>query len=153
MNTEIRTEVKKELKKIVKQLKTAQEQFHGLIKDRTWIEDARKYAESQGKEIKKLISGDLGKVRAFIDKERKELDRFQKQIPAEIQKFKAYVGDQRKELEKLLKSVRKASSATGAGKKKTVRKAATGTRKKKTASPAAVAKTVNVEAVDHTTVN
>ena len=118
----------KEIKKIVGKIKSVQKQFHGLVKDKAWLEDARKYAETQGKEIKKLVTGDMGKVKSFLDKEKKGLERFQKQIPGEIKKLKAFVHDQKKELEKLLASVKKAS---GKGKKKS---AARRTRSKNTSS-------------------
>ena len=84
----VNLEVKKEVKKIVGQLKTAQKQFQNLMKDKTWLEDVRKYAEGQGKGIKKLLSSDLTKVKAFLDREKKELDKFQKQIPNELEKIK-----------------------------------------------------------------
>jgi hypothetical protein len=110
----------KEIKRIVGKIKTVQQQFQGLVKDKTWLEDARKYAETQGKEIKKLVKGDMNKVKSFLDRERKQLERFQKQIPGEIKKFKEFVNDQKKELEQLLATVKK-SSGKGrkpAGKKK-----------------------------------
>lgn len=111
-------EIKAEIKKIVGQIKSAQKQFQGMVKDKTWLEDARKYAEQQGKGIKTLLAGDLTKVKAFLDKERKELDKFQKQIPGEIKKFKSYVHTQKKELEKLLKNVKKAGAKSTKGGKK-----------------------------------
>ncbi len=114
----------KEIKRIVGKIKTVQQQFQGLVKDKTWLEDARKYAENQGKEIKKLVKGDMNKVKGFLDRERKQLERFQKQIPGEIKKFKEFVNDQKKELEQLLATVKKASgkgrTKTG-GKKKSTR--------------------------------
>ena len=95
-----------ELKKVVNRVKTAQESLQAVLKNQKWMEDARRYAERQGKEVKKLLSSDLGKVRTFIERERKELDRFQRQIPGEVKKLRAFVEGQRKELEKLLKNVR-----------------------------------------------
>jgi len=115
-----------ELKKVVGRVKTAQAQLQTLLKDKSWLDEARKYAERQGKEVKKLLSGDVSKVKTFIERERKELERFQKQIPGEVQKLRKFVDGQRKELEKLLKTVRKAK-ATGAGNGKAK---ASGTRKK-----------------------
>jgi hypothetical protein len=128
MPTQKDADMKKNLKKVVKQLKTAQERFQVLLKDKSWLEDARKYAEVQGKEIKKLISADIGKVKAFLDKEKRELDKFQRQIPGEIKKFKTYMGSQKKELEKILNNVKKATGQKTAGKKTATRK----TRSKKT---------------------
>ena len=120
----------KEIKKIVGKIKSVQQQFHGLVKDKNWLEDARKYAEQQGKEIKKLVSGDMNKVKSFLDREKKELERFQKQIPGEIKKIKAFVNDQKKELEKLLATVKKAS---GKGRKK---KSAKSSKPRPTKAPA-----------------
>ena len=111
----------KDLKKVVQRLKTVQQKFQNLVKDKTWLEDARKYAENQGKEVKKLLTSDVTKVKTFLDKEKRELEKFQKQIPAEIEKFKVYVGAQKKELEKLLKNVKKTAEKK-VGKKKTARK-------------------------------
>ena len=35
------------VKKVIKQLKTAQKKFQTKLKNKTWVEDARKYAEKQ----------------------------------------------------------------------------------------------------------
>ena len=102
-----------ELKKVVGRVKTAQAQLQSLLKDKTWIEEARKYAERQGKEVKKLLSGDVARVKTFLERERKELERFQKQIPSEVQKFRKFVDGQRKEFERLLKNVRRAGATAG----------------------------------------
>jgi hypothetical protein len=119
-----------ELKKIVGRVKAAQSQLQTLVKDQSWVEDARKYAERQGKEVKKLISSDVNKVRDFLEKERKELERFQKQIPSEVKKLRKFVDGQRKELEKLIASTRKvglkqAVSKMGKGSKPAAKKAST----------------------------
>ncbi len=96
-----------ELKKVVSRVKTAQVQLQSLLKNKTWVEDARKYAERQGREVKKLFSADVGKVKNFLEKERKELEKFQKQIPGEVKKLRKFVTTQKKEFEKLLLKVRK----------------------------------------------
>jgi hypothetical protein len=137
-----------ELKKIVGKVKAAQAQLHGLVQDQSWVEEARKYAERQGKEVKKLISSDVNKVRDFLEKERKELERFQKQIPSEVKKLRKFVAGQRKELEKLLATTRKvglkatvASARKGtkpAAKKTAVRKAAPKKTSSKKASSSSV---------------
>jgi hypothetical protein len=112
-----------EIKKIVSRVKETQAQLQTLLKDRTWVEDARKYAERQGKEVRKLLTTDMGKVKTFLERERKELERFQKQLPGEVKKLRKFVTTQKKELEKLLTSVRKArftpKGKTRAGAKKT----------------------------------
>lgn len=116
------------LKKVVGRVKEAQAKLQHLLKGQEWVEEARKYAERQGKEVKKLITTDAGKVKVFLERERKELERFQKQIPGEVKKFRTFVLSQRKELEKLLANVTKTS-----------KKKATGTRKKKSSSKKASA--------------
>jgi hypothetical protein len=103
-----------ELKKILGRVKEAQGQLQSMLKDKTWVEEARKYAEKQGKEVKKLLDSDVAKVKTFIERERKELEKFQKQIPGEVKKFRKFVDGQRKELEKLLRRV----NGVKAGKKK-----------------------------------
>jgi len=128
-NTQNKTsKVKKsDLNRILNQLKSAQKHFQGVIQNKTWIEDARKYAETQGKEIKKLISSDLSRVKAFINKEKKSLEKFQKQIPGELKKVQKYIGVQKKEFEKLLKNVNKKTASKKVktkSKKVTTKKAA-----------------------------
>jgi hypothetical protein len=127
-----------EIKKILGRVKEAQSQLQGMIKSQDWIEDARKYAERQGKEVKKLFAPDVEKMRIFLEKERKELERFQKQIPGEVKKFRKFVNVQKKEIEKLLTNVRKMNPGSGtAGTRKTkAKKTKTGAPKKK-ATPAA----------------
>jgi DNA repair exonuclease SbcCD nuclease subunit len=117
-------------------VKGAQVKLQALIKSQAWVEEARKYAERQSKEVKKLLKADAGKVKIFLERERKELERFQKQIPAEVKKLRSFVTTQRKEFEKLLVNVRK-FSANSSKKKKT--KKATGTRKKAAPKKAAAA--------------
>lgn len=119
-----------ELKKVVDRVVTAQSQLQAMLKDKTWVEEARKYAEKQSKEVKKLLKADVSKVKTFIERERKELERFQKQIPGEVKKIRKFVDGQKKELEKLLTSVRR-TGATGSrtrksttSRKKTARKTA-----------------------------
>lgn len=120
-----------EVKKIVQRVKAAQVKLQQLLKDKTIVEEARKYAEKQGKEIRKLLASDAGKVKAFLEKERKELEKFQKQIPGEVQKFRTLVNSQRREVEKLLKRVRRAGANSGTAKKGPARKRTT-TKKKST---------------------
>jgi len=98
-----------EVKKVVERAKKAQSKLQTILKGQDWIEDARKYAEKQGKEVKKLLNTDAAKIKAFLEKERKELERFQKEIPGEVKKLRAFVKTQRKELEKLLKNLRRAT--------------------------------------------
>src|SRR3954466_3296426 len=104
-----------EIKKVVSRVKEAQEQLQSMIKTQDWIEEARKYAERQGKEVKKLFAPDVEKMKTFLERERKELERFQKQIPGEVKKFRKFVNLQKKELEKLLSSVRKMNNQTATG--------------------------------------
>ncbi len=115
-----------ELKKVVDRVLATRAPLQAFLKDRTWVEDARKYVERQGKEVKKLLSADVTKVKAFLEKEKKELVKFQKQIPGEVKKLRKFVTSQKKELEKLLSRVRK----TGAGNGGTKKASATRTAKK-----------------------
>ena len=101
------TMMKSEIKKVVGRVKEAQGRLQMALQDRTWIEEARKYADKQGKDVRKLLAGDVDKVRAFIERERKELERLQKQIPGEVKKLKKFFDQQKKELEKLLKKLAK----------------------------------------------
>jgi len=112
--------VNKEIKKVVGRVKEAQVKLQKLIESQDWVEVARKYAERQGKEVRKLITADAGKVKTFLERERKELERFQKQIPGEVKKFRSFVLSQRKEFERLLVNVTKngKKKTTGAAKKK-----------------------------------
>jgi len=95
-----------DVKQVLNKVKNAQGQFQALLKEKTWVEEASKYAEKQGKEVKKLLSADVAKVKVFLEKEKKELEKFQKQIPAEVDKLKKFVSAQRKEFEKLLVRIR-----------------------------------------------
>jgi antitoxin component HigA of HigAB toxin-antitoxin module len=131
-----------ELKKIVSRVKTAQTRLQSMLNNQDWpgyMEEARKYAEKQGTEVKKLLSSDLGKVKTFIERERKELERFQKQIPGEVKKFRKLLMQQRKDLEKMLGSIGTLGATSNGKKRKTGSKKGTakkaGTRKK--AAPSA----------------
>jgi hypothetical protein len=120
-----------EIKKVVSKVKDAQTQLQGIVKSHDWVEEARKYAERQGKEVKKLFAPDVEKMKTFLERERKELERFQKQIPGEVKKFKKFVDMQKKEFERLLTSVRKMNASEGKGTPKTKSKktkAAAGTK-------------------------
>jgi len=50
------------------------------LKNGTLVEEVRKYAETQGGEVKKLISADFKKLRTFLEREKGELEKFQKQL-------------------------------------------------------------------------
>jgi hypothetical protein len=134
-----------EIKKVVAAVKDAQVQLQTVLKDRSWIDDARKYAERQGKELKKLLSSDMDRVVAFVESERKELERFQRQIPGEVKKLKKFVDAQKKDLEKLLVNLRKnakPAAAKGRARKTKVTKPAAAkatSARKKAAKPRATA--------------
>lgn len=123
----MKTAMETEIKKVVERVKDAQTKLQTLLKSQDWVEEARKYAERQGKEVKKLLSSDLSRVKTFLEREGKSLEKIQKQIPGEVKKIRTFVQGQRKELEKLLTNVRKAS-ANGKGKK------SSGAKKKKSSS-------------------
>lgn len=136
-----------EIKKVVTKVKEAQVQLQSLVKDYDWVGEARKYAERQGKEMKKLFAPDVRKMKDFLERERKELERFQKQIPGEVKKIQKFVNLQKKELEKVLANVRKMSQAGskgskgGAKKTKSTKKAGTTGTKKKASTAAATHET------------
>jgi len=118
---------KMDLKKLLARVRTTRARLKGLVQDGGWMEDARQYLERQGGEFQKLINSDLAKVRVFVERERRELERLQKQIPGEVKRWKKYLGSQRKELEKVLAGVR---GATGVKKSRRAAKSS----KKKTSS-------------------
>ena len=120
--------MKPEIQKLITHVKAAQTRLQIFLKNQNVVEEARKYAEKQGKEVKKLLTSDLGKVKVFIERERKELARFQKQIPGEVKKLRSFVENQRGELEKLLTKVRKVRAISG--KKPKARKKAASSKKK-----------------------
>ena len=130
-----KVEVRKEVKKIISRVKTTQAQLQAMLKDKNWVADARKFADQQGKELKKLFAADSKKIKNFIQREKKGWEAIQKQIPGEVQKLKKFVDSQKKELDKLLANVK---GVTRGKKKKTKRKSpSSGTSKKKASSEAA----------------
>ena len=120
-----------EIKKVFDRVKDVQGQLQTLVNGQDWIEEARKYAKRQGKEVKKLFGPDVQKMKKFLETERKALLRFQKQIPGEVKKLNKYLTHQRKEFEKLLTQVSKMTVA----KKSARKKASVSTKTKKSASP------------------
>ena len=128
-----------EIKKVVSRVKEVQTQLQGLIKSQDWVEEARKYAERQGKEVKKLFAPDVEKIMDFLERERKELEKIQKQIPGEVKKFRKFMTMQKKEFEKLLSNVRSLPKAAPSKGKKTKKKTKTkvrGTTEKRTSASA-----------------
>jgi hypothetical protein len=105
--------VKAEFKKLVGRVKEVQTKLQTLLKDKDLLEQARKYADQQRKDVKKLLAGDVARVKTFIERERKELERFQKQIPGELKKVQSFLQSQRGELEKVLAKVRKLNAKSG----------------------------------------
>lgn len=131
-----------ELKRVVDKVKEAQTRLNGLLNNQEWLDEARKYAERQGKEVKKLISADVTKVKSFLENERKEMERFQRQIPGEVKKLRTFIKSQRKDLEKLIAQLKKAGAKPRTTKKAGGAKKKTTTRKTKTASTAGASTTV-----------
>jgi hypothetical protein len=119
------------LKKILEGVKNVRVELEGLLTDRAWVKEARKLAERQGKDLKKTLDSDVAKLRAFLEEERKELEKLQAQIPGEVAKIKKFVDAQKSELSSLLKRVKKTSGA-----KKRSSKSSSGKTKKKTAKKA-----------------
>jgi hypothetical protein len=120
-----------ELRKFVGKVKQAQTKIQKVMKNQDWLEEARKYAERQGSEVKKLFSSDTAKVEAFLERQRKELERIQKRIPGEVKKYRSLLQNQSKDLEKIL------GNLMAGNKKKAKRAKSSGSRKKKTSSAAA----------------
>ena len=139
MKAKLMKTMNSEVKKIVRSAKEAQKKLQAILKKQDWMEEARQYAELQGKEVKKLFSGDVEKVKKFLEKERTSLDRFQKDLPGEVKKLKTFMNGQKKDLEKLLKNLRRASK-TGklkTKKRSTAKKSSSrGTSKKSSESSA-----------------
>lgn len=107
-----------EMKKVVNKVKDVRSKIVTKINDQSWIDDARKYAEKQKAEVRKVINAEnIAKVKSFVDKEKRELERLHKQIPSEIKKLRSFVQSQRKEVEKLLRRVK-----AGKGFRKTKKK-------------------------------
>ena len=101
-----------DIKKVVSRVKEAQQTLQTYLKKQDWVEEARKYAEKQGKEVRKLFGGDLSKVKTFLERERRELEKFQKQLPNEVKKLRTFVKGQRQELQRLLVRVGKVRTQT-----------------------------------------
>ncbi len=108
-----------DVKKVLNRVKTAQAQLERLLKDRTWVEDVRKYAEKQKGEVKRLLKADASKVKTFLERERKQLEKFQSEIPGELKKLGMLVQGQKKEFNQLLTRIRKNVVGKTAGKKST----------------------------------
>lgn len=121
-----------DLKKMLENVRSAQAKLQDFVKNQDWVDEARKYAERQGAEVKKVLSSDVNKVKSFLEKEKKELERLQKQIPGEVKKLRGLVKNQTKDFEKFLNTLRK-NGAVG-GKKAKSKKASTGPRKKAASS-------------------
>ena len=135
--------VNSEIKKVVGRVKEAQVQLQSLVKSHDWVAEARNYAERQGKEVKKLFGPDVEKIKVFLEKERKELERIQKNIPGEVKKFRKFMDMQKKEFERLLASLRKLPKNTA--KKKAKNKKSAGSTKKKASSKVAKAAAASAE--------
>lgn len=122
------TKISVDLKNILRKIKGVQVQFKKTFDGKSVAVEAKKYADRQSKDLKKLINQDIEKVRSFLEDQKSEVERFQKQIPAEVKKWSQYLTSQRKELESILRTV---SSGTAPKKKGSSKPKA-----KKSASPA-----------------
>jgi len=138
-----------ELKKVVEQVKSAQAKINQLIQNQDWMDEARKYAEQQGMEVKKLFAEDVSKLRQFLEAERREMDRFQKQIPGEVKKFKNFLKNQRKEFQNLMTQIKNNNLSKGKvlrSSTKTRKSAGTKTQAKMRTKTAGKAKTQTTQA-------
>lgn len=120
-----------EVSQLMGRVRDAQAQLKSMLQNGGWMADARTYVERQRREMRKLIHGDIEKVRKFVERERQELERLQKQIPAEVSRWKKYLASQRKELEKVLAGV---GTKGKSGKKKPAKVTKKKTTRKKAAS-------------------
>jgi antitoxin component HigA of HigAB toxin-antitoxin module len=122
------------VKKILDRVKSARTQVESLLKDRSWIDQAKRVATKQGQEAKRILDSDIVKLKTFLEKERKELEKLQGQIPGEVQKIKKFMDQQKQELAKLLGTVKtvaekKASKAKASAKTKATAAARTVSKK------------------------
>ncbi len=129
MATEKKT-TKTTAKSLVGRVKMARAQIEKLLKDRSWIEEAKNAAEKQGRDVKKILDTDVAKLRSFLDKERKELEKLQARIPGEVKKIQTFVDQQKKELTRLLTNAKATAGKKANLAKKAAKKKATETRKK-----------------------
>ncbi len=118
--------VNNEVKKIISRAKKVQGKLQEVLKNQDWVEEAKKYADKQKKEVKKLLNTDTAKLKAFLERERKHLERLQNQLPGEIAKWKDFAQKQRQELKTLLTRVKKAQ------KSRVIEIKSTGSKKKTT---------------------
>ncbi len=114
--------MKNDFASLIGKVKEAQSRLKDVLEDTSWVEDARKYAEQQSKDIKKLVKADVNHVKKFLETERKELDKFQKMIPGEVEKFKKFVDCQKKEFDRLLDNIRQVHAGEEAPKAKAAKK-------------------------------
>jgi predicted nucleic acid-binding Zn-ribbon protein len=110
------TKFQTELQKMVKRVKDTQTKLQDMLQQQEWIEEAKLYAEKQGREVQKLLKTDVEKVRAFLEKERHELEKFQARIPDEFKKLKNFIQEHRKDFGAILKGLPKKANETGTAK-------------------------------------
>ena len=114
-----------DMKKVLGRMKQAQSQLETIIKDSKWVDDAKKVAKKSGKEVQKRIQSDVTRVKTFLEKEAKELEKIQTRLPAELKKLQGFIKGQRKEFTVLMKNLRKkALSKAGAGRRSSRKKSA-----------------------------
>ena len=88
------TTIEADLKKVMARVKSVHSEIKGLLKQTKWVDEARKNAKSQGREVMEMFAGDIDRVRGFLERERRELERFHKQLPEEVEKFRKFVRGQ-----------------------------------------------------------
>lgn len=69
----------KEIQKIIAQVKVAQVQMQKLVKDKETIAELHRKTNAFRKDVKKYLSDDIERVRAFLDLARDELESVRKQ--------------------------------------------------------------------------
>jgi archaellum component FlaC len=130
--------MKADMKRWVEKFKGAQKQINALVKD-NWVDEAKRFAERQGKEVRKLIEADLHKVKTFVEREKRDLEKLQEQIPAELNRWKKLLESQKQDLSSLLGRAGDLAQAQKRSKKKrtaSVKRKPASKRSKKSPKPA-----------------
>lgn len=125
--------------RLMSRVKDAQDQWKTLLKDGSWMDDARQFLDRQRKDVQKLIHGDIEKLKDFLERERSGLEALQKQIPAELKRWKKYLKSQRQELEQILSVLGPQKKSRKKRQKRASKAPSRPTKKKKLASQSAPA--------------
>jgi len=104
-----------------------------MINRKELLKEAQNFADRQRREFKKIIKTDAARLKTYLEKERREIQKLQTRLPGEIKKIRQYAETQRRELDKLIKKVKTASKkAAGTAKSKVVKRKSTARTTKRT---------------------